>query len=473
MKVTFWGAARQVTGSMHLLTLANGFNILIDCGLNYENKKTFDDDNRNFPFLPESLDLVILTHAHIDHSGNLPNLLKQGYNGQILCTDASVELTKNLLLDSLNVQQIESNKRSGARRKKGKQAKFSRAEGQREAVTLYNRKHVEMVCDAMVGIAFRKPLVINEHLTIEFFEAGHILGAASVKMTVTENGEQKIIGFTGDLGNYNSKLVKDPQPMPDIQYLVSESTYGGRLHTDVAEAESLLLEYVNNTCVKFNGKLVIPAFSVGRTQAIIFALHQLQVKGLLPNIKIYSDSPLAIRTTKLYDLHLSSLNDEAQAFYKQHGHLFAFPQLTTIEDSKESEIISMSPEPCVIISAAGMVEGGRIQEHVRNNISNPYSTILIAGFCAPGTLGAELLIGRPTVNINKRERQVYAKIARTDAFSAHPDQNGLMRYFESVNYKSLKKIFLVHGDESSMTKFKEHLNLPTVEMPMEGQAFEL
>lgn len=473
MKVTFWGAARQVTGSMHLLTLANGYNVLIDCGLNYENKKTFDEDNRNFPFLPESLDLVILTHAHIDHSGNLPNLIKQGYSGQILCTDASVELTKNLLLDSLNVQQIESNKRSGARKKKGKKAKFSRAEGQREAVTLYNRKHVEMVCDAMVGIAFRKPLVINEHLTIEFFEAGHILGAASVKITVTENGEQKIIGFTGDLGNYNSKLVKDPQPMPDIQYLVSESTYGGRLHTDVAEAESLLLEYVNNTCVKFNGKLVIPAFSVGRTQAIIFALHQLHVKGLLPNIKIYSDSPLAIRTTKLYDLHLSSLNDEAQAFYKQHGHLFAFPQLTTLEDSKESEIFSMSPEACVIISAAGMVEGGRIQEHVRNNIGNPYSTILIAGFCAPGTLGAELLLGRPTVNINKRERQVYAKIARTDAFSAHPDQNGLMRYFESVNYKSLKKIFLVHGDESSMAKFKDHLNLPTVEMPMEGQVFEL
>ncbi len=473
MKVTFWGAARQVTGSMHLLTLANGFNILIDCGLNYENKKTFDEDNRNFPFMPEDLDLVILTHAHIDHSGNLPNLIKQGYSGQILCTDASVELTKNLLLDSLNVQQIESNKRHHVRKKSGKKAKFSRAEGQREAVTLYNRKHVEMVCDAMVGIAFRKPLVINDHLTIEFFEAGHILGAASVKMTVTENGETKIIGFTGDLGNYNSKLVKDPQPMPGIEYLVSESTYGGRLHTDVAEAESLLLEFVNNTCVKFNGKLVIPAFSVGRTQAIIFALHQLHVKGLLPNIKIYSDSPLAIRTTKLYDHYLSSLNDEAQDFYKQNGNLFAFPQLTTIEESKESEIISMSPEPCVIISAAGMVEGGRIQEHVRNNISNPYSTILIAGFCAPGTLGAELLLGRPTVNINKRERQVYAKIARTDAFSAHPDQNGLMRYFESVNYKSLKKIFLVHGDESSMTKFKDLLNLPTVEMPIEGQSFEL
>ncbi len=471
MKLTFWGAARQVTGSMHLLTLADGYTILIDCGLDYENRKTFDEDNSNFPFLPESIDVVILTHAHIDHSGNLPNLVKQGYAGQILCTDASVDLTKNLLLDSLNVQQIESNKRHNIRKKKSKKSKSFR--GNKDAVTLYGRKHVDAVNDAMVGIAFRQPLKISDQLTIEFFEAGHILGAASVKITVTENGETKIIGFTGDLGNYNSKLVKDPQPMPDIQYLVSESTYGGRFHSDVVEAESLLLEYVNNTCVKYNGKLVIPAFSVGRTQAIIFAFHQLQVKGLLPDINIYSDSPLAIRTTKLYEKYLSSLNDEAQAFYKQHGHLFAFPQLHVIEESKQSEIISMSSEPAVIISAAGMVEGGRIQEHVRNNIGNPYSTILIAGFCAPGTLGHELLQGRPSVNINKKERQVYAKIARTDAFSAHPDQNGLMRYFESVNYKSLKKIFLVHGEESSMMKFKESLNLSTVETPFAGEEFEL
>lgn len=473
MKLTFWGAARQVTGSMHLLTLSDGYTILIDCGLNYENKKTFDEDNRNFPFLPEDIDLVILTHAHIDHSGNLPNLMKQGYTGQILCTDASVGLTKNLLLDSMNVQQIESNKKHNAHKKGKKKSKFSRAEGRREGITLYNRKHVEMVNDAMVGVAFRKEMQLKENLSIEFFEAGHILGAASVKLTIIENGERKVIGFTGDLGNYNSKLVKDPQPMPGIEYLVSESTYGGRLHTDVAEAEELLLEHVNNTCVKYNGKLVIPAFSVGRTQAIIFAFHQLQVKGLLPDIRIYSDSPLAIRTTRLYDQSLDSLNQEAQDFYRQHGTLFSFPQLNIIEENKESEIISISPEPAVIISAAGMVEGGRIQEHVRNNIGNPYSTILIAGFCAPGTLGHELLQGRPTVSINKRDRQVYAKIARTDAFSAHPDQNGLMRYFESVNYKSLKKIFLVHGDENSMTKFHELLNLDTVEMPYEGQEFEL
>jgi len=473
MKLTFWGAARQVTGSMHLLTLDNGFTILVDCGLNYENKKEFEQNNRNFPFLPESIDLVILTHAHIDHSGNLPNLIKQGYVGQILCTDASVDLTKNLLLDSLNVQMIESNKKRNIRKKGTKKVKFNRNESSNYDQLLYNRKHVETVVDALVGMPFRKIIEINEDINIEFFEAGHILGAASVKFTIKENDTTKTIGFTGDLGNYNSQLVKDPQPMLGLDYLVSESTYGGRLHQDVADAEDILLNYITNTCVKYNGKLVIPAFSVGRTQSIIFAFHQLAVKGLLPDIKIFTDSPLAIRTTRLYDQYLSSLNDDAQTFYKQHGSLFAFNQLHSIEDSKESEIISTSPEPLVIISAAGMVEGGRIQEHVRNNIGNPFSTILIAGYCAEGTLGHDLLQGRPTVNINKKERQVYAKIARTDAFSAHPDQNGLMRYFESINYKELKKLFLVHGDEKSMEALKTHINLPTVEMPMEGETYLL
>ncbi len=473
MKLTFWGAARQVTGSMHLLTLDNGYTILIDCGLNYENKKEFEENNRNFPFLPGYIDLVVLTHAHIDHSGNLPNLIKQGYDGQILCTDASVDLTKNLLLDSMNVQMIESNKKRNARKKGSKKVKFHRAENNSGEGVLYNRKHLEATIDALIGMSFRKIIEINESVSIEFFEAGHILGAASVKFTITEAGVTKNIGFTGDLGNYNSQLVKDPQPMPNLDYLVSESTYGGRMHQDVSDAEEILLNYIQNTCVKYNGKLVIPAFSVGRTQSIIFAFHQLQVKGLLPDIKIFTDSPLAIRTTKLYDRYLTSLNDDAQNFYKKHGSLFAFNQLHSIEDSKESEMISTSLEPVVIISAAGMVEGGRIQEHVRNNIGNPFSTILIAGYCAEGTLGHELLQGRPSVVINKRDRQVYAKIARTDAFSAHPDQKGLMRYYESIDYKSIKKIFLVHGDETSMRALKECINLPSVEMPIEGESFLL
>ncbi len=261
--------------------------------------------------------------------------------------------------------------------------------------------------------------------------------------------------------------------MTGLDYLVSESTYGGRLHSELTDAESILLDYLTNTCVKFKGKLVIPAFSVGRTQSIIFTFNQLYIKGLLPDIKIFTDSPLAIRTTRLYAKHIDNLNDEARDFYRQHGNLFEFPSLYSIENSNDSEMISLLPEPAVIISAAGMVEGGRIQEHVRNNISDPYSTILIAGYCAEGTLGHELLQGKPTVKINKRDRQVYAKVARTDAFSAHPDQNGIMKYLEDVNYKQLKRIFLVHGNADAMASLKQRIGLPTVEMPAEGDVFEL
>jgi len=468
MKLTFWGAARQVTGSMHMLQLDSGYTILIDCGLDYEKKEEFEANNRNFPFFPEDVDLVILTHAHIDHSGNLPNLIRQGYKGQILCTDASVELTKNLLLDSLNVQRIESNKKN-----KPSRGKIKRLNKSEQIATLYNRSHIEQTNEAMVGINFNQVFEVNDEVSIEFFNAGHILGAASVRISVKENGTTKTIGFTGDLGNYNAKLVVDPMPMPNLDYLVTESTYGGRFHHDSSDAEQLLLDYITNTCVKYRGKLVIPAFSVGRTQSIIFTLNQLYAKGLMPDVKVYTDSPLAIRTTKLYAEHVNLLNEEAKAFYAKHGNLFNFPNLYTLESSSDSRLVSTMPEAAVIISAAGMVEGGRIQEHVRYNIGDAYSTILIAGFCAEGTLGYELLKGRPFVNINKKPKQVYAKIVRTDAFSAHPDQNGLMKYLKDTNYQSLKKIFLVHGDEMSLEMMKKEINLDSVVIPSMEQSFEL
>jgi metallo-beta-lactamase family protein len=470
MNITFWGAARQVTGSMHLLTLNSGYNILVDCGLDYENRDDFDANNRNFPFLPEEIDLVILTHSHIDHSGNLPNLVRQGYKGQILCSEASVELTQNLLLDSLNVQQIQEQQKHKNKKNSKRPIRQSKAE---QVATLYNRIHITQTHDAMVGIDFYKPFKVNDELTIELFEAGHILGAASVKVSVNENGNTKVIGFTGDLGNYNSKLVKDPVPMPGLDYLVSESTYGARMHSHSGDASDVLLEYVNNTCIKYKGKLVIPAFSVGRTQSILFAFNELYVKGLLPNVKIFTDSPLAIKTTRMYASHISGLNEEAKEFYKTHGNLFSFPELYTIENNNDSKMISMMPEPAVIISAAGMVEGGRIQEHVRNNIGDAYSTILIAGYCAEGTLGAELLKGRPTVTISKRVRQVYAKVARTDVFSAHPDREGLLKYYADSNVDKLKKLFLVHGDLESMEGLKAYIKSNNVEMPIQGQTFEL
>lgn len=471
MNLTFWGASRQVTGSMYQVSLANGYNILVDCGLDYEDRRNFYENNRNFPFLPEEIDLVILTHAHIDHSGNLPNLIRQGYKGRIVCTAATAELTGNLLADSLQVQRIENSKRSPVR-KKGKRNRRSSRHFD-DVPTLYDKVHIDRTCEMMQTAGFGIPIKISDEVTLEFVEAGHILGAASVRMELHENGRTIRIGFTGDLGNYDSALVKNPVPMSGLDYLVSESTYGGRKHSHSGVPEDILLGYVQDTCVKFNGKLVIPAFSVGRTQAIIYTFCKLYHAGRLPPVKIYTDSPLAIRTTRLYAEHINDLNDEAIEFYRKQGELFSFPDLYTLESDSDSRLISLSPEPAVIISAAGMVEGGRIKDHIRNNISDPFSSILIAGYCAEGTLGAELLKGKPSVEINKRLKQVYAKVFRTDVFSAHPDSDGLIRYFRETEAENLKKVFLVHGEQASMEALRKESGLQNIEMPVQGAVYEL
>jgi metallo-beta-lactamase family protein len=314
----------------------------------------------------------------------------------------------------------------------------------------------------------------NDELSVTFYVAGHILGAASALLRIQTPEGEKTIGFTGDLGNYNSKLVPDPLPMQAPQYIVTESTYGGRNHIQApGRAEEELLKHIEETCAQKGGKLVIPAFSVGRTQAIIFTLNQLYRSGKLPAFRIFTDSPLAIRSTAVYQHNVDFLNEEAAAFQKQYGSLFDFPLLTVIEDERESEILSVLPEPCIIISAAGMVEGGRIQMHVRNNIGDARNTILIAGFCAEGTLGHRLLLGQDFIEINRKPRPVRADIRRTDAFSAHPDHEGLLRYLNGSAGENTKQIFLVHGDPLQMEKLAADIRFAPVSIPRKGQSFDL
>lgn len=465
MKVKFCGAARQVTGSMHLLELKSGYKVLIDCGLDYEQQKEFHYDiDVVFPFDPKTINTVILTHAHVDHSGNIPTLVKQGFAGQVLCTPPTGELTSFLLLDSLKIMEAEQRKSNRGKKKK------------KVRKSLYGYKDLLDSLDRLITLPFNSPFRINEELEIEFREAGHILGAASVLIKVKEGEKEHRLGFTGDLGNFDSKLMKDPRPFSNIDYLVTESTYGGRYHSSTRTPEEEMLHYITETCVNQPGRLVIPAFSVGRTQAIIFAFHKLYAQGLLPDVKIFVDSPLAIRTTHVYSKYKEYMNDESLAFLKKHGSLFEFPNVEYIEDKRSSEMLQDYYQPCVIISAAGMVEGGRIQEHVRNNIRNHYCTILIAGFCAEGTLGHRLLNGQGHVYMMGKEFPVFAKVAKTDTFSAHPDHTGLRNYIEASGGKSLKGIFLVHGEESSMEFLKNDLERDgynSVHMPMKEEVFEV
>lgn len=436
MKLTVWGAAQQVTGSMHLLEIDH-YKILIDCGLDYE-KDTYQEDNEAFPFDPGLIDVVILTHAHIDHSGNLPTLIRMGFQGQILCTAPTAELSHLLLLDSVNLFLAKQKKKPGRKR------------GYNGPKPLYLHKHVMDTVDRFVPIKFNMPFQITSQINVTFIPIGHLLGAAAVVINVNLPEGNKSIGFTGDVGRKNYPILTDPEPLPPVDYLVSESTYGGRFHTKDISLTDTLVQHIMETCIKNPGRLIIPAFSIGRTQALVFALNQLFEKGLVPRIPVFVDSPLAVHATAVYRKFHHLMNDEAKSFYQQSGDEFDFDNLTYVKDQKESASISNYYEPCIIISSAGMLEGGRIQDHLYYNIQNYYCTILFIGYCAKGTLGDRLLRGDPIVRMRNRDLMVYATIKKTDLLSGHGDHDDLMSIINHQDPDKLKKVILVHGDPKCM-----------------------
>lgn len=455
MKYTCWGAAKQVTGSMHLLELDSGYKILVDCGIDYEDKdnKTI---NSHFQFNPKDIDVLLLTHAHIDHSGNIPNLVKQGFKGEIICTEPTAFLLDKLWIDSVNIQNNNFNRRKTAR--------------------LYGFKEVKEANEQLLTVNFNQKFTLNSEVSCTFHEAGHIIGAASIRLEVTEGNSIKTIGFTGDLGNPGSKLIVDPEPMQGLNYLITETTYGNRQHKEKRSPEDVLIEYVTKTCVDQEGRLIIPAFSVGRTQAILFTLKKLFNTGILPPIRVFADSPLALASSNIHNRFSDYLNDEAKNNMLVDGSLFDFKSLYLVEDKSDVEDMELYRDSCIIVSSAGMLEGGRIQHHISDHIQNPSCTILIAGFCSPGTLGAQLLEGRSMIRVKGNDKYVYAKIDQTDVFSAHPDTDGLQDYFEATHTDQLTKIFFVHGEEESMYELKSLLSddlQKKVVIPSKGESFQL
>jgi metallo-beta-lactamase family protein len=455
MKYTCWGAAKQVTGSVHLLELDSGYKILVDCGIDYEDKdnKTI---NSHFQFNPKDIDVLLLTHAHIDHSGNIPNLVKQGFQGEILCTEPTAFLLDKLWIDSVNIQNNNFNRRKTAR--------------------LYGFKEVKEANKQVLTVNFNQKFTLNSEVSCTFHEAGHIIGAASIRIEVTEENSIKTIGFTGDLGNPGSKLIVDPEPIQGLNYLITETTYGNRQHKEKRSPEDVLIEYVTKTCVDQEGRLIIPAFSVGRTQAILFTLKKLFNTGILPPIRVFADSPLALASSNIHNRFSDYLNDEAKNNMLVDGSLFDFKSLYFVEDKSDVEDMELYRDSCIIVSSAGMLEGGRIQHHIRDHIQNPSCTILIAGFCSPGSLGAQLLEGMSMIRVKGNDKYVYAKIDQTDVFSAHPDTDGLQDYFEATHTDQLTKIFFVHGEEESMYELKSLLSddlQKKVVIPSKGESFQL
>lgn len=479
MKLTFWGASRQVTGSMYLLELGSAetfddYKILIDCGTDMEREIDYGQPLTSqsfFPFEASQINLVLLTHAHIDHTGNIPMLYREGYEGQVLCTSATAELTDLLLHDAaiLNLKKIK--KAEGESRKKAKKMDRLLKKGD-----LYLEKDVNDALHNFVTIQFRRKFKIRDGLEVTFIPAGHLLGAAHIILTVTDNGERKTICFSGDIERRNYPLHIDPEQIPEVDYMLCETTYGAREHEDRMSPEDALADVITRTCIDMPGRLIIPAFSVGRTQALLYTLNRLYSERGIKPIKVFSDSPLAYASTKVYQKNLRLLNKDAQEFYEENDTLFDFENLQYIQSEKSSKAISNYGEPCIIISSSGMIAGGRVEQHVAANINNSYCTILLVGYASEGTLGWRLMNGQKTIKIKDQEVKVMANVEKIDVFSGHGDKNDLLKFVKYQSPAKLKKIFLIHGEPESMEVFKETLNnegYNDVIIPEKGESFEL
>jgi metallo-beta-lactamase family protein len=455
MKLQFLGAAKQVTGSMYLLELEDGYKILIDCGTDMEREIDFETPIVNksfFPFDASLINLVVLTHAHIDHSGNIPMLFREGYEGQVLCTPPTADLTELLLFDSANLHLRRLKAAQGESNKKHKQMDRLLRKGD-----MYLQKDVENSLENFVTLQFNKKFTIKPGLEITFFPAGHLLGAAHLYFSITEGEEIKTLGFSGDIGRNNYPLHIDPQILPPVDYLICESTYGNRIHEDKVSPMDAMEAIIKETCIDKPGRLIIPAFSVGRTQAVLFTLNRLIEERNFPAIRVFTDSPMGRSSTKIYAKYLSYLNSEARSFQKEYDELFDFDNLVYLQSEKDSNAIQNYHEPCVIISSSGMITGGRVEKHIADNISNSYATILLIGYSAEGTLGRQLLSGSETIKVKDREYKVNARIRKIDVFSGHADQLGLLGFIKNQQVDKLKKVFLTHGEEESMLEFSQEI----------------
>jgi metallo-beta-lactamase family protein len=467
MKLKFCGAAQTVTGSAHLLTLDNGTKILLDCGMYQGNDKEMDDFNRNWLFNPAELDCLILSHAHIDHSGRLPRLVKDGFQGTIFCTHATQSLCNIMLLDSAYIQERDAewtNKRILKKNRLGKKELIE---------PLYTTQDVPPCIELFAGFPYNHWIRVNEWVEVLFKDAGHILGSASVTLRINENGRKTMIGFTGDIGRPNRPILRDPLPMPEVDYLISESTYGDREHTSApAEAEKLL-KIIKHTCIEKKGKLLIPAFSIGRTQELVYMLDQMATKGLLPRIPVYVDSPLAINATMVFGMHPECYDSQLNEYLLQDDNPFGFNGLKYTKEVEQSKALNESEDPCIIISSSGMMNAGRIRHHLYNNLDKKSTTLLIVGYCAPNTTGGILRSGVEAIKIFGDWKPVHAEIEIMDSFSAHADKNEMLEFMRNQRDR-VKRLFLVHGEKDTQKAFQGTLNsfgFQNVEIPELGQEY--
>ncbi len=445
MRIHFFGATRTTTGSLYLLEI-NGRKLLLECGLFQGRRDESIERNRNFPFDPKQLDAVVLSHAHIDHCGNLPNLCARGYEGNIYCTFATRDLAAIMLEDSAGIQRDDA---AFISKKRAKQ-KLPPVQ------PLYTETDAEKAVRQFVTINYDRPISVLDGVTVTFRDAGHILGAAQVILDIQDGSRKFRYLFSGDIGRGNDDILRNPQPVENVDYFQVESTYGGREHTSPPGAITHLAQIVRDTLVERKGKVIIPSFSVGRTQQIVYSLHRLALDGQLPKVQIFVDSPLSVNATEIYRLHPECFNETIYKFLREKENPFGMENLTYIREVAHSMKLNELADPAIIISASGMAEAGRIRHHLKNNIGDPKNLILFIGYCAEHTLGAQIVSGQNPVNIFGEPHQVRAKVVSLDSFSGHADKNELRRYVEGIS-GDIKKIFCIHGEESQCLTHAETL----------------
>lgn len=466
MKLAFHGAAQTVTGSKHLLTLENGTRILLDCGLFQGMGKQTDELNERFGFRPDTINCVILSHAHIDHTGLLPKLVKEGFTGTIWCTPATRDLTEILLHDSAEIQQYEADWINKKRKAQDKPL----------YEPLYTTDDVAATLQLIQTVGYNDWFSPLEGVEVLFTNTGHLVGSAAVNLKVMEGKQQTTLCFSGDVGRYRSVLLQPPAEFPQADYIILESTYGNSFHDVTAGHVDDLQWWIKTTCTQKGGKLVIPAFSVGRTQEILYALNQLSLEKRLPEVKVYVDSPLSLKATEAIKQYTDDFNDRLQQVLKIDDDPFHFDGLNYVESVEDSRKLVDLEEPCVIISASGTADAGRVRHHIGGCVADEKHTVLMAGYCGAQSLGGQLLSGAREVEIFGEATTVSVEVGKLASLSAHGDADDLCRFLACQDAKQVKKIFLVHGEHEVQKEFADRLQrkgYENIEIPAHHAEVEL
>ena len=468
MRIQFLGAAQEVTGSKHLITTDSGKTILLDCGMYQGKGMETDEANRELGFDPKDIHYLLLSHAHIDHSGLIPYIYSLGFRGKIYCTAATRDLCKLMLQDTAFIQEQDVrwyNKKMDRQNKP-------------KIKPLFDMSHAQQVMKLFHTVDYDTPYRLDEEIQIQFTNSGHMLGSAVISVAITENGQTKRIAYTGDIGRLHSHILSTPQAFPQCDYLICESTYGNRLHEDTLVSEEQLLGIVEETCMYKKGKLLIPSFSVGRTQEIVYVLNELFNDGRLERVPVYVDSPLSANATEIFRRHAHTLNEQVQDTMRFDPDPFGFNGLRYITDVQQSKALNRSEQPCIIISSSGMLEAGRIKHHVSNHIDDPSTTILIVGYCTPTSLGARIQDPKLRfVSIFGYDHRIRAHVTKIEGFSGHGDYQEMIQYFTACqDAKQVQKVFIVHGEYTAQEAMKAHLQeagFGEVAIPKKGEEFRV